>query len=205
LKQDPAVVRLALVVAGFSAVLMLFPHYQAYARVQFGTGSGSLLSWVIAQNVATGLASLVVGPLADRRGNRIVLIGLIGCCTITPLLVVGLAVAPIQVAAGWFWLAYLPLGLNPIALRIFSNYALELAPSVARQPRYVSLIGAALAVPFVCAPLIGWLIDRVGAPPIFLAGAAVIGLAAALAVGLPEPRRGHSAAITENRRGETGL
>ena len=205
LKQDPAVVRLALVVAGFSAVLMLFPHYQAYARVQFGTGSGSLLSWVVAQNVATGLASLVVGPLADRRGNRIVLIGLIGCCTVTPLFVVGLAAAPIQVAAGWFWLAYLPLGLNPIALRIFSNYALELAPTVARQPRYVSLIGAALAVPFVCSPLIGWLIDRVGAPPVFLAGAAVIGLAAALAVGLPEPRRGYSAAITGNCTGETGL
>ena len=205
LKQDPAVVRLALVAAGFSAVLMLFPHYQAYARVQFGTGSGSLLTWVIAQNVATGLASLVVGPLADRRGNRLVLIGLIGCCSVTPLVVVGLAAVPPQGAADWFWLAYLPLGLNPIALRIFSNYALELAPTVARQPRYVSLIGAALAVPFIFAPLIGWSIDRVGAPPIFLAGAVVIGLATVVAIGLPEPRRGHAAAPAGNLKGETGL
>ncbi len=189
LKQDRAVMRLAVVAAGFSAVLMLFPHYQAFARNRFGSGSGSLLTWVIAQNVATGLASLVVGPLADRRGNRMVLIGLIGCCTATPLVVVSLAAVPKQVAADWFWLVYLPLGLNPITLRIISNYALELAPTVARQPRYVSLIGAALATPFVLAPLIGWLIDRAGAAPIFLVGAIVIGLATAAAVGLPEPRQ----------------
>jgi predicted MFS family arabinose efflux permease len=189
LKQDRAVLRLAIVAAGFSAVLILFPHYQAFARTQFGTGSGSLLTWVIVQNVATGLASLVVGPLADRRGNRMVLIGLIGCCTATPLTVVGLAGVPIRMAADWFWLAYLPLGLNPITLRIISNYALELAPTVARQPRYVSLIGAALAAPFVLAPLIGWLIDRVGAVPIFLAGAVVIGLTTVAAIGLPEPRQ----------------
>jgi len=100
-----------------------------------------------------------------------------------------LAGVPIRMAADWFWLAYLPLGLNPITLRIISNYALELAPTVARQPRYVSLIGAALAAPFVLAPLIGWLIDRVGAVPIFLAGAVVIGLTTVAAIGLPEPRQ----------------
>jgi len=189
LRQDRAVMRLALVAAGFSAVLMLFPHYQAFARRQFGTGPGSLLTWVVVQNIATGLASLVVGPLADRRGNRVVLIGLIGCCSLTPLLVVALGAVSARLAADWFWLAYLPLGLNPITLRIISNYALELAPTVSRQPRYVSLIGAALAVPFVLAPLIGWSIDRVGAQPIFMAGSLVIGLASGVAVGLPEPRR----------------
>ena len=190
LQQDRALVRLASVAACFSAVLMLFPHYQAFARERFGTGSGSMLTWVVLQNVATGLASLVVGPMADRQGNRLVLIGLIGCCTLTPLLVVGLAAVEPPQAAGWFWLAYLPLGLNPITLRIVSNFALELAPTMARQPRYVSLVGAALAVPFVLSPLIGWVIDRIGGPPVFLAGAAVIGLATILAVGLPEPRRG---------------
>ena len=97
------------------------------------------------------------------------------------LLVIGLLAVPAELAAGWFWLAYLPLGLNPITLRIISNYALELAPTVARQPRYVSLVGGVLAVPFMLSPLLGWAIDCVGAPPVFLAGTAVIVLAALLA------------------------
>jgi MFS family permease len=82
------------------------------------------------------------------------------------------------------------LGLNPISLKIFSNYALELAPRAAEHPRYVSLVGAALAVPFVVSPLLGMAVDLIGFRPVFIAGAAVIGAGAALATGLPEPRRG---------------
>jgi len=203
LRQDPGLLQLAVVAAGFSAVLMLFPHYQAFARETFGAGSGSMLAWVVAQNVATGLASLVVGPVADQRGNRLVLIGLIGCCTVTPVLILVLAAVPAPLAAGWFWLAYLPLGLNPITLRIISNYALELAPTVARQPRYVSLVGAGLAVPFVLSPLIGWAIDRIGPPPVFAAGAVVVSLATLLAVRLPEPRAGRP--LPAGQRRETAL
>ena len=199
--RDPALMRLAGVAACFSAVLMLFPHYQAFARERFGTGSGSLLTWVIVQNVATGLASLVVGPVADRRGNRIVLIGLVGLCVVTPLGVIGLALLSAHAAANWFWVVYLPLGLNPILLRIISNYALELAEDIVHQPRYVSLVGVALAVPFLLSPLIGWGIDQVGAEPIFLAGAGVIASGTVLACGLPEPR-GRAA---DGRVSETGL
>lgn len=185
---DPALVRLAVVAACFSVVLMLFPHYQAFARDQLGTRTRSLLTWVIAQNVATGLASVVVGPFADRRGNRLVLISLIGLCALTPLIVSGLSLLPANRAAGWFWLAYLPLGLNPIILRIFSNFALELSMNQSRQPHYVSLVGVALAVPFLASPFVGWSIDQVGAEPIFIGGAAVIALGTAIAIGLPEPR-----------------
>jgi MFS family permease len=188
--SDPALVRLAVVAACFSVVLMLFPHYQAFARDRLGTKTSSLLTWVIVQNGATGLASLVVGPFADSRGNRLVLIGLIGLCTLTPLVVCGLSLLPADKAANWFWLVYLPLGLNPIILRIFSNFALELSADQSRQPQYVSLVGAALAVPFLGSPAVGWCIDQVGAEPIFICGAAVIAVATVVAVGLPEPRLG---------------
>ena len=185
---DPALVRLAVVAACFSVVLILFPHYQAFARDQLGAGTGSLLTWVVAQNVATGLASIVVGPFADRRGNRLVLISLIGLCMLTPLLVSGSSLLPADIAASWFWLAYLPLGLNPIILRIFSNFALELSVQQSRQPHYVSLIGVAFAVPFLVSPVVGWGIDYVGAEPMFIGGTAVIALGTAIAIGLPEPR-----------------
>ncbi len=188
LVADPSLVRLAVVAACFSAVIMLFPHYQAFARDVLGTASGSLVTWVIVQNVATGAASLVAGPLADRRGTRIVLVGLMALSSLTPLIVVWLSLLPAGPAGRWFWLVYAPLGLNPIALKVFVGYALELAPASSEHPRYVSIVGAALAAPFVLSPLVGFAVDAVGFRPVFLGGAAVIAAGAIVAVGLPEPR-----------------
>ena len=188
LTHDRSLARLAVVAACFSAAMILFPHYQAFARERFGDTSHSLLTWIVVQNIATGLASLVVGPLADHRGNRLVIIGLLGCCTGTPLFVAGLTMVSQPVAMQWFWLAYIPLGFNPIMLRIISNYALELASTTGLQPRYVSLVGGAMALPFVFSPLVGWGIDVLGGVPFFLAGAVIIASGTLVAFGLPEPR-----------------
>jgi predicted MFS family arabinose efflux permease len=185
---DPALVRLAVVAACFSAVLMLFPHYQAFARDRLGSGAGSLLAWVCTQNAATGLASLVAGPVSDRRGTRIVLMWLVALSALTPLVVTALSLLPHATAVRWFWLVYVPLGLNPISLKLFTNYALELAPSAADHPRYVSIVGAALAAPFVVSPLVGLAVDRFGFRHVFVTGAAAILAGAVVAAGLPEPR-----------------
>ena len=188
LAGDAALVRLAAVAACFAAVIMLFPHYQAYARDVLGTPTRSLLVWVVVQNVATGVASLVAGPLADRRGTRIVLIWLMALSSLTPLVVTGLSLVPPALAGRWFWLVYAPLGLNPISLKFFVAYALELAPRAADHPLYVSIVGAALGVPFVLSPLVGYSVDALGFRPVFLVGAAVIAAGGIVAVGLPEPR-----------------
>jgi hypothetical protein len=186
---DAALGRLTVAAGCFSAVLMLFPHYQAFARDDLGTGRTSLLVWVVVQNVATGLASLVAGPFADRKGTRIVLVWLVALSALTPLVVTLLSLAPRTLAGEWFWLVYAPLGLNPISLKIFTGYALELAPTTAEHPRYVSIVGAALAAPFVLSPLVGLAVDAIGFQPVFLAGAAVIATGALVALGLPEPRQ----------------
>ena len=188
LRSDPALLRLCCVAACFSAVLMLFPHYQAFARDRLGSRIGSLLTWVVVQNAATGLVSLVAGPVSDRRGTRIVLVWLVALSATTPLVVTLLSLLPHAVAVDWFWIVYAPLGLNPISLKLFTNYALELAPRPAEHPRYVSIVGAALAAPFVLSPLIGLAVDVVGFRPVFVAGAAVIAAGAGLAMALPEPR-----------------
>jgi hypothetical protein len=193
LAADAALVRLAAVAACFSWVIMLFPHYQAYARDVLGTPSRSLVVWVVVQNIATGVASLVAGPLADRRGTRIVLIWLMALSAMTPLIVTGLSLVPRGLAGRWFWLVYAPLGLNPITLKIFVGYALELAPVPAEHPRYVSIVGAALAAPFVFSPPVGYAVDALGFRPVFVAGAVLIGIGAIVAVRLPEPRQRLSA------------
>jgi MFS family permease len=188
LRGDRPLVRLCVVAACFSAVLMLFPHYQAFARDRLGSRTASLLTWVIVQNAATGVVSLVAGPFADRRGTRIVLVWLVALSSLTPLVVTLLSLVPHEHAVEWFWIVYVPLGLNPISLKIFTNYSLELAPAAADHPRYVSIVGASLALPFVVSPLVGMAVDQLGFRPVFMAGAAVIAAGAAVAVGLPEPR-----------------
>ena len=95
---------------------------------------------------------------------------------------------PHSTAVNWFWIVYVPLGLNPISLKLFTNYALELAPSIAEHPRYVSIVGAALAAPFVLSPLVGLAVDRFGFRHVFVTGAAAILAGAVIAAGLPEPR-----------------
>ena len=189
LVHDAALLRLCLVAACFSAVLMLFPHYQAFARDRLGSGRESLLTWVVVQNAATGVVSLFAGPFADRRGTRLVLVWLVALSAFTPLVVTGLSLLPHAVAVRWFWIVYATLGLNPISLKIFTNYALELAPGPAEHPRYVSIVGAALAAPFVLSPLIGLAIDLVGFRPVFVLGAAAIAAGAVFGLGLPEPRK----------------
>ena len=188
LAGDRALVRLCLVASCFSAVLMLFPHYQAFARDRLGSRAADLLTWVVVQNAATGVVSLVAGPFSDRRGTRIVLVWLVALSAITPLLVTMLSLLPRATAVDWFWTVYMPLGLNPISLKLFTNYSLELAPSRAEHPRYVSIVGGALAVPFLVSPAVGLAVDGIGFRPVFLAGAAVIAAGAAIALGLPEPR-----------------
>ena len=194
---DRTLVRLSLVAACFSAVLMMFPHYQAFARDRLGSGADSLLAWVCTQNAATGLASLVAGPVSDRRGTRIVLVWLVALSAVTPLVVTALSLLPHSTAVHWFWIVYVPLGLNPISLKLFTNYSLELAPSAADHPRYVSIVGAALAAPFVLSPLVGLAVDRLGFRHVFITGALVIAVGALIAAGLPEPRH-----VSLDRRSE---
>ena len=52
---------------------MLIPHYQALGRERLGLDGVNLMLWVVFQNVAAGIASVVMGPLADRFGNRFTL------------------------------------------------------------------------------------------------------------------------------------
>ncbi|MFM8284437.1 MAG: hypothetical protein ACKOCW_12875 [Planctomycetaceae bacterium] len=203
LATDPSLVRVSVVAICFSAVLILFPHYHAFARDRLGAPIGSLLTWVLVQNAATGVASLVAGPFSDRRGTRVVLVWLVALSALTPLVVTALGRLPPSLAAGRFWVVYLPLGLNPISLKIFTHYALELAPRPQDQPRYVSIVGVALALPFLFSPLVGMAVDAIGFQPVFIAGFVAIAAGSLLAVRLPEPRhRLADAAATGPESGE---
>jgi hypothetical protein len=52
----------------------------------------------------------------------------------------------------------------------------------------VSIVGVALALPFLLSPLVGLAVDTVGFAGVFVAGFVAIATGAVVALGLPEPR-----------------
>lgn len=187
LRNDPNFLRLALVAAAFSSTMMLFPQYQALGLgPRVGLDATHLIWWIILQNVGTGLFSLIAGPLADARGNRLVLqVLLLALCLAPPaaLLIAHFGTA----AAESYSCVFLLIGLTPVTVRVLNNYTLEVAPP-ADQPRYLSTLSVCMAAPIPLSPLVGWWIDLAGFEPVFLAITGLLLAGWLLTFTLREPR-----------------
>lgn len=179
--------RLSVVVMLFSGMQLLFPHYQALARERLQLLGDQQMLWVVTQNAATGVFGLILGPLGDRKGNRLALAATLFCTAIAPLLAIGLAHLDPAWGRRMFWLVFLPVGLTPLAMKTLTNYTLEIAP-VEDHPRYLNTINLVLALPYVFSPLVGWLADVTSFELVFLAGSALILLGAVWTFRLDEPR-----------------
>jgi len=189
LREDANLRRLVGVVMLFGAGLMVFPHYQALARDRLGLKGGQLVWWIVTQNAAVGLVGLVVGPVADRYGNRLTMRLLILGSACPPLLAVWLAGWSGQLGVRLFWLVFIPMGITPLVLRAVYNYTLEICRQ-ADHPRYLSTVSLCLAMPLMFSPLVGWLVDVVGYDVVFLSAAGLVLLGGLFTSRLDEPRRG---------------
>ncbi|MBN2477344.1 MAG: MFS transporter [Pirellulales bacterium] len=186
LRRDHNLRRLVLVAMLFGSSLIIFPHYQTLARVQLGLYGPVLMVWVVAQNAAVGMYSLLAGPLADAWGNRLTLRTLILGSAAAPLLAIAMCrLGP--TGAMWFWTVFIALGGTPLVLRILNNYALEICEP-AEHPRYLSTLSLCLAVPFLLSPAVGWAVDRIGFEPVFLSTSGLILLGGGMTFRLEEPR-----------------
>ena len=173
----------------FIYIQLLFPQYQALGRESLKPDEVGfhLMLWVIAQNVSVGLFSMVMGTLADRYGNRVVLRSELAVLCLTPLFAIWLTSRHPEYTRNWYWMVYFMLGLTPVTMRTLVNYTLELTRPD-NHPQYVSTMGVCLAVPLLFAPLAGWLIEAVGFPVVFCGIAGLIGLGVLLTFRLAEPR-----------------
>ncbi|MCA9248255.1 MAG: MFS transporter [Planctomycetales bacterium] len=188
LRRDGNLRRLAVVAAMFSVVLMLFPHYQAMARERLGLPLGNLLFWVAIQNAGTALFTLLTGPAADRRGNRVVLRCAVLASAVAPLSAVVMSWAPLEIGSRFFWLSFAQLGLTPVTLKLLANYTLEICERQ-EHPLYVSTVSLCVALPvMLLSPGIGWLISQIGFEIVFLVGSGVIFSGGIMASRLIEPR-----------------
>ncbi len=187
LAQDANLRRLVTIGMLFGSVVMLAPHYQALARERLGLAGRHLMVWVVTQSAAVGILSLFVGPMADRKGNRLTLRVMVFASAIAPAFAVLVANLPQAVGHNLFWLVYAPLGVAPLVFRTLLNYSLEICqPEQHAQYQSVVIVGA--ATPFLLSPAVGWLLDVTSYELIFLSAVVLVLVAGMLTFRLEEPR-----------------
>lgn len=197
-ERDAAARSLALLTLLFSVTFMLFPHYVAVVNQGASFDLHRMTVWVCVQNAGTAALSLVVGPLADRWGNRAALhLTTAGVALAPSLAVLGL-VGPESIRGQHSWVLFVAIGFTPVSIRLLLNYALEIAPRD-DHPKYISAMGLCMAVPVVIgAPLVGWLAGAVGYLPVFGVGVVVLLAAVVQTFRIPEPRHGDSTLATKS-------
>jgi MFS family permease len=130
--------------------------------------------------------NLALGRLADRRGNKLVLVaGVIGA-GLTSLITL------LAGSAAWFWAIYVLLGFSLSAENIGSlNIILEFCNEEDR-PTYIGLTNTILAPTKILAPILGgWLAGWAGYGPLFVAAVVVASLAAIVMIGWVHEPRNH--------------
>lgn len=187
LRDDANLRRLVLVAFLFASGLIIFPHYQAFARTRLGDSGMRLVVWVVTQNIAVALFGLLVGPLADRRGYRLTLRLLIFGSAIAPVVAISLSRLPVGVSGYLFCLVFVLLGITPLVHRTLLNYALEICEPESHA-RYQSVVSLGVTAPFLLSPLAGWLVDVIGFGYVFSSTVVVILLSGVLTFRLDEPR-----------------
>ena len=186
LREDANFRRLAVVSALFTTSLLLFPFYQSAAHDGLKMDLTSLLWFVVAQNIGTGVFSLLTGPIADWFGNRRAL------CIVTLLICAGPLLAAVlisypEVGKHWFYAVFVLVGLTPVAQKTFNNYTLEIAPA-SEHPRYLSTQNLCMAAPLFFSPLAGYCVGLVGFLPVSLVITGLLFTGWLLSFSLLEPR-----------------
>ena len=186
LREDAPFRRLCLVGGLFSVSVMLFPHYQPMGKDELDFSLQSLVVWVMVQNAGTGVFSVIVGPIADRYGYRLVLRLILVVVAMTPLLAVAIASSSLE-WSGLYWSVFVLVGLTPVVMKTLHNYTLEMAPP-SDHTRYLAIMSLSISGPLMAAPFAGALIDRFSYTPVFIGVALVVGIGWLFTFTLQEPR-----------------
>lgn len=186
--QDLA--RLMAVNAAVNVLGGMLQFYTGYWRTHGTMTPGALVMATVFQVFWQSLSSSILGGMADRRGNRVLICVLLWMEAAVPLTawVLG-GWEPFR--SNWFWFlgVYTLIGLRFPLYQFLTNYLLE----IVEQKDHAMALGAVNTVGLLTVPIpliLGELARHFGYPVIFVLGA-VIGLfGAATARGLREVRVG---------------
>lgn len=175
LRQLPAVLRrdpnfgrylLSQVVAALGGMAGGFLTVYAIGRWDLPDGQAG--AYTATMLIGQAVSNLVFGPLADRKGHKVVL----ELSTLLGGLAVGLAaLAP---APAWFYAVFALAGAQTAGYLLSGlMIALEFCPEPQR-PTYIGLNNTIRGVAYGMAPLLGgWIAGTAGYPPLFGAAAVV--------------------------------
>ncbi|HEY3411846.1 MAG TPA: MFS transporter [Armatimonadota bacterium] len=168
----------------FAFQMMVSAVYTTYALKRFQASPGDIAVLAAVMAIAGGVGYIVLGPLADRHGNRAVLFWstlLTGVCTLAAWL------AP---TLGWYTAAFVPISLANSGWQLTGfNIVMEFAPR--GRVHIYTAAAAAVPGPFrVMAPLLGGiLVAQLGRHgPVFAAAAIAALASAAMLAFVREPR-----------------
>jgi len=181
--------RFIIVVCLYSVTRLLFPHYTVFGMRTMGIKSSGFVQWLIAQNFIHAVGSVVMGLLADKYGNLIVLRTLVFIGGCIPLIAIGISKLPGDLGHQLYWIVFAFIGFMPVSMRITTNYTLEIAPTK-RHPQYLGTLNVIQMLPLLTSPLIGWMIDRLSFQTVFISCSIVIFISGLLTFRLEEPRKG---------------
>lgn len=178
--------RVAIVVSTYS-----LPFYAVYARRALDAPEDMVGTYVLALTLATILANVVLGPIGDRHGNRLLvrlaaftsMLPALTALTIARLPELGLDTTLI------FSLVFLFLGLHTTANVLGnSNYVLELSTSIERV-LYIGLTHGIVGLTWFTLPLGSVIVDKFGFEPLFALSLVAGLIATILSLSLEEPRK----------------
>jgi MFS family permease len=149
---------------------------------------GALMLATVCQVFWQSLSSSILGRVADKRGNRLIICGLLWIECLIPLcaLVLG-GWGPFRGHWGWYLGVYTLVGLRFPLYQLLVNYLLEIVP----QREHAMALGAVTTVQLVTAPaalLLGALANAWGYGAAFILGSVVGVYGAVTALGLEEVR-----------------
>jgi len=186
-RRDRNFRRLIGVIFLFYANFLLFPHYTVFGMETLRLGEESFVGFLIAQAGANALISPLSGHIADRRGNRITLRGLIFLSACIPLVAVGISVLPLHLGRRLYWIVFACIGFIPVSQRITTNYVLEMAPQ-SLHAQYLGTLNLVRMLPVLISPLVGWAMDLFSFQPVLLVCSGLIFCSGVMTLWLKEPR-----------------
>ncbi|MGV3719771.1 MAG: MFS transporter [Actinomycetota bacterium] len=187
-RENPNLARLMVVNMAVGALTSMLQFYTLYWRETGTMTSGALVLATVIQVFWQSLSSSVLGRVADRLGNRVVVYRLLWVEALIPLVALALGgFDPFRGHWGWYMGVYALVGFRFPLFQLLVNYLLEIVP----QRDHAMALGAVTTVQLITAPaplLFGGLARAWGFPAAFLAGAAIGIYGCIVARGLEEVR-----------------
>jgi MFS family permease len=163
--------------------------YTTYGRLSGALNDRTVVLATVCQVLFQTISTSILGRVADQRGNRVVICGLLWVQAVNPLVALLCAGLPLFHATRAYLAVYALIGLRFPIFQLLTNYLLEVTP----RDEHAQALGAMSTLMILTAPvplLLGLLADWSGYGLVMSLTAAAMLAGASVAPRLREPREG---------------